>query len=154
MQECVYAATLANNGTRMKATFLNRVVSADYTKLVKENQPEIVSTMDLSDSIIRAYKEGMEAVISGSQGTARKTMAGLPVKVRAKTGTAQTGRLGSDDGYFVCFAPADDPVIAIAVHGEKAAHGSTLGLVAKAILEYYFSTDDVGEVITYENKLN
>ena len=154
MQECVYAATLANNGTRMKATFLNRVVSADYTKLVKENQPEIVSTMDLSDSIIRAYKEGMEAVISGSQGTARKTMSGLPVKVYAKTGTAQTGRLGSDDGYFVCFAPADDPVIAIAVHGEKAAHGSTLGLVAKAILEYYFSTDDVGEVITYENKLN
>ena len=81
-------------------------------------------------------------------------MRGLPVEVCAKTGTSQTGRQGSDDGYFVCFAPADDPVIAIAVHGEKAAHGATLGRVAKAIIEYYFSNDDkISDVVIYENKI-
>ncbi len=154
IQECVYASTLANGGVRMKATFLNRVVSADYRTLVKDNQPEIVCSMDLPQAYVDTYKEGMKAVISGAKGTAAKSMAGLSVEVCGKTGTAQTGRLGSDDGYFICFAPANDPQIAIAVHGEKAAHGSTLGLVARAILEYYFDTDTVSDIVTYENKVN
>ena len=156
IQMCVYVATLANEGTRMEATFLNRVVSADYRTLVEDNQPEIANVLDLSDDIVAAYKEGMKMVVSGSRGTARNTMKGLSVEVCGKTGTAQTGRTGSDDGYFVCFAPADDPVIAIAVHGEKAAHGATLGRVAKAIIEAYFSDDanmEVGYVVVNENKM-
>ena len=154
MQMCVYASTLANEGTRMKATFLNRVVSSDYRTLVLENQPKIANIMELSAETVATYKQGMKQVITGSLGTARNTMRGTPVEVCAKTGTAQTGRQGSDDGYFVCFAPADDPVIAIAVHGEKAAHGATLGRVAKSIIEYYFSTDDkISDVVIYENKI-
>lgn len=153
VQQCVYAATLANEGTRMKATFLNRVVSSDYRTLILENSPKVASVMELDSTMVKAYKEGMKAVISGSNGTARNTMAGLSVEVCAKTGTAQTGRLGSDDGYFVCFAPADNPEIAIAVHGEKAAHGATLGRVAKEILVYYFGLDPEGsEMIYLENQ--
>ncbi|MBR3973917.1 MAG: hypothetical protein IKJ99_08200 [Oscillospiraceae bacterium] len=156
IQMCTYVATLANEGTRMKTTFLNRVVSADYRTLVFENAPKIANVMELDASIVKAYKEGMKAVIKGSLGTARNTMRGLPVEVCAKTGTAQTGRAGSDDGYFVCFAPYDDPVIAIAVHGEKAAHGATLGQVARAIINVYFDSDDnidVGYVHVYENQI-
>lgn len=149
IQQCVYASTLANGGVRMKATFLNRIVSSDYRTLVTESTPEVVSNLNLDASMVKAYKDGMELVVSGSEGTARNTMSGLDVRVCAKTGTAQTGRAGSDDGYFVCFAPADDPVIAIAVHGEKAAHGSTLGQVAKEILLYYFGLDETGEEMTY-----
>ena len=67
-------------------------------------------------------------VVSGGRGTARETMKGLNVTVAGKTGTAQTGMLGSDHGAFICFAPAEDPEIAICVYGEKAAHGATLGL--------------------------
>ena len=154
MQMCVYASTLANEGTRMKATFLNRVVSSDYRTLVLENQPKVAHIMELSAQTVATYKQGMKQVITGSMGTARNTMRGTPVEVCGKTGTSQTGRLGSDDGYFVCFAPADDPVIAIAVHGEKAAHGATLGRVAKAIIDYYFTNDDkVSDVVVYENKI-
>ena len=156
IQMCTYVATLANEGTRMQATFLNRVVSADYRNLIMEQQPKIANVLELSTEIVQAYKEGMKMVVSGSEGTARNTMRGLPVEVCGKTGTAQTGRSGSDDGYFVCFAPADDPVIAIAVHGEKAAHGSTLGRVAKAIIEAYFNDDanmDVGYVVVNENDM-
>ena len=156
VQMCTYVATLANEGTRMQATFLNRVVSSDYRTLVYENQPEIASVLELSDAIVQSYKEGMELVIAGPQGTARNTMRGLPVTVCGKTGTAQTGRAGSDDGYFVCFAPADNPVIAIAVHGEKAAHGSTLGRVARSIIEAYFNDDanmEVGYLVVNENQI-
>ena len=154
IQMCIYASTLANEGTRMKATFLNRVVSSDYRTLVQENQPKIANIMELSPETVATYKQGMKQVITGSLGTARNTMRGTSVEVCGKTGTSQTGRLGSDDGYFVCFAPADDPVIAIAVHGEKAAHGATLGRVAKSIIEYYFSIDDkVSDIVVYENKV-
>ncbi|MBQ7800927.1 MAG: hypothetical protein IJ375_01225 [Oscillospiraceae bacterium] len=154
MQLAVYASTLANKGIRMKATFLNRVVSADYRSLVYENQPVPVSTLEISEETYRTYVEGMKAVVSGGQGTARNTMAGLDVEVAAKTGTAQTGMLGSDHGSFICFAPADDPEIAIVVYGEKAAHGATLGRVAKAVIEAYFANDDVvGDVVYVENTM-
>ena len=154
LQLCVYASTLANQGTRMKATFLNRVVSSDYRSLVYENEPTVMSKMKISDATYDLYVKGMTNVVSGNRGTARKTMADMSVKVAGKTGTAQTGMLGSDHGAFICFAPAEDPEIAICVYGEKAAHGATLGLCAKAIIEYYFdNNDEVGSVVAYENTL-
>ena len=155
MQMAVYASTLANQGKRFKATFLNRVVSSDYRSLVLENKPQLVSTLDISDATYKAYVEGMVAVCHGSRGTARETMAGLPVTVAGKTGTAQTGMIGSDHGAFICFAPADDPQIAIAVYGEKAAHGATLGQVAAAVIRYYFDTNttETGSITAIENGL-
>ena len=136
LQLCVYASTLANQGKRMKATFLNRVVSADYRSLVLENEPVELNDMKISDNTYNTYVEGMVAVISGPYGT------------------AQTGMLGSDHGAFVCFAPAENPEIAICVYGEKAAHGATLGLCAKAIIEYYFDNrTEAGSVAAYENTL-
>ncbi len=155
LQLCVYASTLANQGVRYRATFLNRVVSSDYRSLVLNNEPEILSTLEISDATYNLYVEGMKGVVHGAKGTGRKTMTNLPVQVAAKTGTAQTGMIGSDHGAFICFAPADDPEIAIAVYGEKAAHGATLGRVAKAVIEYYFANDDeVGSVVANENQLN
>ena len=138
----------------MKATFLNRVVSADYRSLVLENEPVELNDMKISDNTYNTYVEGMVAVVSGPYGTARETMKGLSIKVAGKTGTAQTGMLGSDHGAFVCFAPAENPEIAICVYGEKAAHGATLGLCAKAIIEYYFDNrTEAGSVAAYENTL-
>ena len=155
LQLCVYASTLANQGVRYRATFLNRVVSSDYRSLVLNNEPEIMSTLEISDATYALYIKGMKGVVHGSKGTARKVMTNLPVEVAAKTGTAQTGMIGSDHGAFICFAPADNPEIAIAVYGEKAAHGATLGRVAKAVIEYYFANDDeVGSVVANENQLN
>ena len=155
LQLCVYASTLANQGKRMRATFLNRVVSADYRSLVLENEPEVISDLKISDATYNAYLEGMINVVSGPRGTARETMKGLNVVVAGKTGTAQTGMLGSDHGAFVCFAPAEDPEIAICVYGEKAAHGATLGLAAKAVIEYYFDNHtEEGSVLAYENGLS
>ena len=154
LQLCVYVSTVANRGVRMKATFLNRVVAADYRTLILENEPTVASTMKMSNATYSTIVQGMKQVISGPSGTARNTMRGTSVEVAAKTGTAETGRLGSDDGSFVCFAPADDPEIAIAVFGEKAAHGATLGRVAKDVIEYYFYQAQASSVVTHENQLS
>lgn len=168
MQLCVYASTLANRGTRMKATFLNRVVSSDYTTLIRENIPVVVSTFDICDDAYIGYMQGMRAVIAGQYGTGRNAFGGNKdsasdsnglwpyedILVCAKTGTAETFKDRSDNGAYICFAPMDDPEIAICVYGERVAHGSTLAEVAEAVLRIYFDLGDAGDTAAYENKLS
>ena len=54
----------------------------------------------------------------------------------------------------MCYAPADEPEIAIAIYGEKAGHGNTLASIARAMLDNRFEIGEVGDVPTYENKLS
>ena len=153
MQLAVYTATIANKGTRYKATFMNRIVSADYQTLLGEGKPTIINKMEISDEAYTAVKEGMIMVAHHPDGTAYKTFKDYPIQVAAKTGTAETGIPDtSDNGALVCFAPADDPQIAIAVYVEKGGHGSTVASIAKAILDIYFSVGTISDVPTYENQ--
>ncbi|MBE6920491.1 MAG: hypothetical protein E7468_02870 [Ruminococcaceae bacterium] len=151
MQLCVYTSTLANRGTRYKATFLNRVVSSDYTKLEYVNEPVVVSQLEISNDAYYAYTKGMRDV--ALTGTARTILKNYPIPVAAKTGTAETDN-GSDNGAFICYAPYDDPEIAIVVYGESAGHGRTMGQIAKALLDTYFQDELAGDLIPGENQLN
>ena len=152
MQLCVYTTTLANRGTRYKATFLNRVVSSDYRTLELENKPVILSQMNISQEAFEAYTEGMRLV--ATEGTAQRLFRNYPVEIAAKTGTAQHGSGGSDHGAFVCYGPVADPEIAVVVYGEKAGHGTTVAQIAKEVLDVYFSVDEIGDVITNENQVS
>ena len=163
LQLCVYACTLANRGTRMKATFLNRVVSSDYRTLVEENQPKVMSTFEICNDAYISYMEGMQRVIYESGGTARTIFNGFndeehtfpsDIRVCAKTGTAQTFETWSDHGAFICFAPADDPQIAIALYGERIAHPTAIAEVAEHIMKAYFTAQRASAVEVYENKLS
>ena len=170
MQLAVYASTLANNGTRMKATFLSRVVSSDYRTLIYENQPKIESQLEMMPTTIETYKEGMKKVITVAGGTADNYFGGWedqyadkdgvwPLKgevtVYAKTGTAEHASGGSDHGAFVCFSHRADetqPDVAIAIFGEKIAHGAWLAPVAEKILLTYYEMDSASEVTAFENQ--
>ena len=157
MQLCSYTATLANRGTRYKATFLNRVVSADYRELLLESKKEVLSTFEISDDAYLAYTTGMKLVAQKTEdwsGTAYSTFKNYPIAIAAKTGTAQDNPSASDNGAFVCYAPADNPRIAIAIYGEKAGHGSQLASIAKDMLDIYFEVGAIGDVTTNENKVS
>jgi penicillin-binding protein 2 len=155
LQLCVYASTLANQGNRYAATFMNRVVSSDYTELLEERKPELLSTMEVKDEAYYAYVTGMQQVCSGSSGTAYKIFRDYPIAVAAKTGTAETDKTDrSDNAAFICFAPADDPQIAIAIYGEMAGHGSSLASAAKSILNVYFDVDEIGDMTALENQVS
>ncbi|MBQ6890515.1 MAG: hypothetical protein IJN53_05825 [Oscillospiraceae bacterium] len=155
IQLCVYVSTLANQGTRYEATFLNRVVSSDYRQLVADNQPSIVGHFDICNDAILAYTQGMVMVTSESGGTGYKVFSNYPIKVAGKTGTAQLGIKGkSDNGAFVCYAPADDPEIAVVVYGEQVGSGSAMAYIARDILNVYFGIGKVGEVELVENQLS
>ena len=170
LQLCVYASTLANKGTRMKATFLSRVVSSDYRTLIKENQPQIMNQLEMAGTTIETYWKGMRKVVTTPGGTADAYFGGpddtldslngvwpmaKEITVYAKTGTAEHASGGSDHGAFICFAHRSDetePDIAIAIYGEKIAHGSSLAPVAEQILMAYYEMDDASEVTAFENQ--
>ena len=172
LQLCVYASTLANSGTRMKATFLNRVISSDYRTLVHENQPTIANQLEMMPTTIETYKEGMKKVITQPEGTGRRYFGGWgdqygdedgvwPLKgevtVYAKTGTAQHSSGGSDNGAFVCFSHRvgeTEPDLAVAIFGEKIASGSYLAPVAEKILLAYYEMDEAKEVSIFENQIS
>ncbi len=152
MQLASYISALCNQGTRYKATFLNKVVSADYRTLVLENRKQILSTMEISDEAFLAYTMGMEMAAQEEGGTGYSTFRGYPINVAAKTGTAEVAG-GSANGAFVCYAPADDPQIAVVVYGERVDSGSRLGVVARAILDVFFDID-TGAVDSWENQVS
>lgn len=140
-----YCATLANNGTRYASTFLSRIVSWDYQELIKQHEPTILSTLEISDEAMAAVKDGMH--LTATYGTAEKYLSDYPIDVCCKTGTAQWqgttsygGFGGSDHASFVLFAPMNDPEIAIAIYVEKGSQGGNLANVAIPILDAYFST--------------
>jgi len=159
LQLCVYASTLANRGTRYSATFLNRVASTDYRSLVYKNEKKIASVMEIPLDAYLSYMEGMQMVAHYQdytyRGTGYNVFENYPIRICAKTGTAQTGINNQDDnGAFLCFAPADNPQIAIAVYGEKAGSGSVMGNVAKGVLDAFFDIGETGELDVYENRIS
>lgn len=155
IQLCVYVSTLANQGTRYKATFLSRVVSSDYRNLVRDNQPVIAGNFEICNDAILSYTQGMQMVTSESGGTGYSVFSKYPIKVAGKTGTAQLGIKGkSDNGAFVCYAPADNPEIALVVYGEQVGSGSSMAYIARDILDVYFGVGVAGEVDLLENQIS
>jgi len=149
LQMADYAATLANRGTRYSATFLRRVLSSDYSKLIKEHTPTVLSTYPISDDAMACVQDGMRMAVTDSDGTASKYLKDYPIAVCAKTGTAQhsdNGSAGSDNASFVCYAPADNPQIAIAVYVEKGAQGGNLAKAAIAVMDQYFQSSAAAAV--------
>ena len=151
MQLASYTMGLANQGLRYKATFLDRVISSDYRTLVYENKVQVLSSMEISNGAYRTYLEGMKRVCHASGGTANGVFQNYPITVAGKTGTAE-GIVGtSTSNLFICFAPANDPHIAIAVYGEQTG-GAKMAEVAKAILDIYFGLS-TGDVDSNENQI-
>jgi peptidoglycan glycosyltransferase len=76
----------------------------------------------------------MRAVVESGTGTAAQ-IPGVPVA--GKTGTAETGRTGQNDTWFIAFAPADRPRVAVAValSNQSGTGGATAAPIAKQIIE-------------------
>lgn len=133
-----YVATLANGGKLMRPYLVQRIESSDGDVLARFG-PKVLRKVDVSKKSIGLTREAMTKVAEPG-GTAYWIFQDLPVKVGAKTGTAESGR-GKDlyHGVFVAFAPADNPEIAFAGIMEYGSHGSeSMGPVAKEVFKEYF----------------
>lgn len=152
LQICLMTATLANGGKVYRPQLVEQVVDPEGN-IVESFTPEITSEIKGVDRYIKLIKHGMEQVVQGKRGTARRVaIDGL--RIAGKTGTAQVVKVAQyrhlkeedipykyrDHAWFTCFAPADNPEIAVTVLVEHGLHGgSGAGPIAKAVLKQYFS---------------
>lgn len=151
LQMCVMTSALANGGKVYRPQLVERVVDPEGN-VVESFKPELISEVDGLDRYFRLIREGMEAVVQGKRGTAR-SVAIEGLRIGGKTGTAQVVKIAvyrhlkeqdipykyRDHAWFTCFAPAENPQIAVTVLVEHGLHGgSGAGPVARAVLSEYF----------------
>ena len=143
LQLAEYCATVANGGTRHSASILKSVRSYDYSEQVAEAQHEVLSTVESDATNWQAVQQGMYLVANHPSGSAYKTFGDYSPRVAAKTGTAQIGDNKVNNAIFICYAPADDPQIAIAVVVERGTAGANVAPIAKELLDAYFTVKTV-----------
>ena len=137
-----YIATLVNGGNHYSTHLLKSVKSSDYSETIEEYEPELLDTLDLDPANVEAVKKGMWEVANDPKSTVYKYLSDLPVEVGAKTGSAQVASAVEANAVFVCFAPYDDPEIAISMVVEGGASGSNLAQAVGEIVSYYFSAEE------------
>lgn len=145
VQLATYASAIANNGVRYRTHLVRKIVNYERDETVLYNdpeKPEIVAQTGVSQKNIDLVKEAMYAV---TQGASMQRMAGrYPVKMGCKTGTAENA--GSDHNVFICFAPYDDPEIALCVLFEHGGRSYLPQQAACDILDAYFYNKTVEDV--------
>ena len=143
LQLAEYCATIANGGTRHSASILKTVRSYDGSKLIYENEAEVLSTVETSDYNWAAVQKGMYLVANDRAGSAYETFGDYGVKVAAKTGTAQLGDNQVNNAIFICYAPYDNPKVAVAVVVEHGSAGASIASIARGFLDAYFTVKTV-----------
>lgn len=148
-----YIVTLVNGGSLYPVHLLKEVKTYDFSEVVETYEPVAISDIDIEEENLNAILQGMYDVANNS-GTISNYFANLDVEVGAKTGSAQVAGQENSNGLFVCFAPYDDPEIAIAIVVQGGGSGTEQASIAADILEYYFSVGDEGQTPTVEGTLN
>ena len=139
IQLAAMCATIANDGVRLQTHFLDKVTDYTGEQVVEEYEPVELYDAGLSGDVLGVVQAGMQMV--ATEGTGGTVFADYPVSIACKTGTAETStdKDGTEPNLsFICYAPANDPEIAIAVMMEYGNTGNYAKYVAKDILDQYF----------------
>jgi peptidoglycan glycosyltransferase len=136
MQMAEVAAAIANKGRLMKPRLTDRIVRKDGR--VKERiEPDLQSEV-MKPETAAALTEMMGRVVEEGTGTAA-ALSGI--RVAGKTGTAEVGANREfTQPWFICFAPIDNPKLAVAVTVERQPAGSFGGVVAAPIAKSVLET--------------
>ncbi|MDX6505213.1 MAG: penicillin-binding protein, partial [Gaiellaceae bacterium] len=136
LQMAMVAAGIGNDGIVMQPQLLDRVVAPNGSltttfhphELGRAVTPEHAQQINLM----------MQSVVSAGTGTAAQ-IPGIPVA--GKTGTAETGTAHVNTTWFICFAPADNPKVAVAValERQRGVGGTTAAPIAKLVLQALLS---------------
>lgn len=137
-----YVTAVANSGTCYELTLIDKITDHSGNLLV-DNNAQVRNTIDMEASYWDAIHLGMRQVIENN--TYFKDM---KINVAGKTGTAEENKRRANHALFVCYAPYEEPEIAIAT---RIAYGYTSSYAArttKDVLQYYFDLVDEDELIT------
>ena len=139
-------AAVANGGTLYQPQLVYQIWDSEGN-LVRDFEPIVTRQVPISEENLKLVREGMRAAVT--RGTAEWLEVGGGLKVAAKTGTAEfcdgpdcmdeDGRILTAHAWFTCFAPYEDPEIAIVVFVYGGGEGAATAMpIAAEIMNYYF----------------
>lgn len=129
-------SAVANGGKLYKPHILLKETD-NNGNLVKEYANEIIRENFISSNNIETVRAGMRQNVESGSG---RKLNDLPIAAAGKTGTAQFGIEDKTHSWYVCFAPYDNPQIALVVLIEGGGEGNETAVpVAREILQYYFT---------------
>ncbi|MCF6247872.1 MAG: penicillin-binding protein 2 [Desulfobacula sp.] len=150
LQMAVLIAAVGNGGTLYRPRIVKRIEDS-YNTVIQKTEPEITGGLPAGEETLRIVREGLLKVVQGDRGTARRIRI-KDVEIAGKTGTAQVFSIKKgekidsenlayrlrDHAWFVSYAPAVNPVIAVSVLIEHGEHGSsTAAPIAAALISQY-----------------
>ena len=154
MQIAKYISMIANGGKEINPTIIKTILKVDGTEIPREEYENYVKEslgiedyeddIQISQESIEVAKQGMRMVTEEVGGTAYSIFKNFNVEVAGKTGSAETGK--TVNAWFVCFAPYENPEVAVVVMIEGGAHGNYSAEVVKEILVQYFGMNQTNEV--------
>ena len=137
LQVAVAISAIANGGTK---------VTPNVVSYIRSPQGEIIHRIEpkgtpigIEDSFLKVVREGMRMTVT--EGTTM-SLNDLPVAVAGKTGTAEYGKKEKTHGWFVSFAPYEDPeIVLVVLVEEQELDGYHAVPITKKVYESYFATE-------------
>lgn len=136
-------STIANGGVLNKTTIFSKSMNYNNTSLLESRRTRAEKIAVREEGELQAIADGME--LAANYGSVGQIFSTLPVEVGTKTGTAQrggsnpvTGEPYDDYGWFVAFAPLDEPEIAVATVLFQGGSGSNAAPMTREIIANYF----------------
>lgn len=133
LQNAMIAAMIANGGEMMAPYVVDQIKSGDG-RTVKQYDPESLGTV-VDEWVAEQMQDMMESVVQQGTATALK---GLSCSSAGKTGSAEIDARGTTNAWFVGYAPADDPQIAVSIVIEGVGTGGRYAVpAAKKLFQEY-----------------
>ena len=133
-----YVCTVANNGYLYNVSLIDSITSPEG-EILSQREPTLIHRLEHSDEYLPYIREGMKGVVDES-GTAKKYFRNWEYQdqIAAKTGTAQVTSIDlENNAWFVCFAPYENPEIAVACFIPNGYSGSESSKAPRDFIEWY-----------------
>ena len=139
-----YVCTVANGGYLYNVSLIDSITSPEG-EILSQREPTLIHRLDYSDEYLPLIRLGMKGVVDES-GTAAKYFKKYPYtdEIAAKTGTAQVTKIDlENNSWFVCFAPYENPEIAVACFIPNGYSGSEACKAPRDFIKWYLDQKEL-----------
>ncbi len=149
LQMAVAVSTLANGGYRIQPHLVSAIREPNGD--IQYTSPVLQKIDWVGDDYLETIKSGMKQALL--EGGSRYYGFISDVEIAGKTGTAQNPH-GENHGWFIAYAPADDPQIAVAVLAENSGYGSVSATPIASLLIEQYLTGEINRPHIYDHVIN
>ena len=142
-----YVCTVANGGYLYNVSLIDSITSPDG-EILSQREPTLIHRLEKADEYLPLIQEGMKGVVDES-GTAKKYFRSFAYReqIAAKTGTAQVTSIDlENNSWFVCFAPYENPEIAVVCFIPNGYSGSEASKAPRDFIQWYMEQKELRNV--------